>query len=92
MQNDTQAMMTLINNLEARLKESIEQQKISREEFIILRAAVDALHRRLDKAEKELEGNVTTEVLYKWLIAAATIITSLGVIFAALFKLFGGAQ
>lgn len=87
--NEKDSILVLIQSLDERIKESVEKQRINREEFIVLRNAVDALHRRMDKVEKDLEGNVTTKVLHKWLVAAATIITSLGVIFGFLIRAFG---
>ncbi|MCM1219177.1 MAG: hypothetical protein NC548_32250 [Lachnospiraceae bacterium] len=51
---------------------------------------LDACEEDLKKIKEQLEGNVTIKTLHRWLIGLAGVLAALGVVFGAVFKLFGG--
>lgn len=77
-----------LDRIEQQGAEAAKRQLEQYEQFILLRAAVESLHKRVDKHEAALEGNVTTKVLRNWVIGTATMLTAIGTIFAAAYKVF----
>ena len=86
--HDAQIIIELLKRIERRNELSQKTKKEQNKEFVLLRADFNALHKRVDKHEEALVGNVTTKVLHRWLLGTAGTITAAGVIFTALWKVF----